>query len=490
MSATNYTPIYLYNSGTATNTPLAANLGAGELAINYADGKLFYKDGSAAVQVIGWKTTPTTAGGTGLTSYTAGDLPYYASGSALSKLGIGTANYVLTSSGTAPQYVAQSTLTVGNATNAVNVGTTDNTSSSSTYYPTLVSATSGNNPITTSSTKLSFVPSTGKLTATSYGGAWAGSTIGTGYGGTGLTSFTANGVVYASSTSALATGSGLLFDGANLGIGVTPSAWVSGRPALEISVKGNAIWSYANEMRMLENLSYNGTNWVTPSTGGYAVYEQSGGAHLWYLAANSTAGGTVTPTATMTLNSSSYLLVGTTTSTGSYQIETSGTLKAATGLVTGSGGGVGIGADNTNNTFYTSSLGSGSTTMYIGNKSITAVSDVRIKNNIKPTEINAVQVLNQWQIIDHTWNDPSDTAPVNRNTRGTWVGVTAQQIIDSTPWLVNAPDKNCSKCKSGEHCEEHTSLWQVDFEYSVPLLVKAIQELSAQVTTLQAKVSV
>ena len=175
MSATNYTPIYLYNSGTATNTPSAANLGAGELAINYADGKLFYKDGSAAVQVIGWKTTPTTAGGTGLTSYTAGDLPYYASGSALSKLGIGTANYVLTSSGSAPQYVAQSTLTVGNATNAVNVGTTDNTSSSSTYYPTLVSATSGNNPITTSSTKLSFVPNTGTLTATQFNGLFVGS---------------------------------------------------------------------------------------------------------------------------------------------------------------------------------------------------------------------------------------------------------------------------------------------------------------------------
>ena len=217
MSATNYTPIYLYNSGTATNTPSASNLGAGELAINYADGKLFYKDGSAAVQVIAWKTTPTTAGGTGLTSYTAGDLPYYASGSALSKLGIGTANYVLTSSGTAPQYVAQSTLSVGTATNATNVGTTDNTSSSSTYYPTLVSATSGNNPITTSSTKLSFVPSTGKLTATSYGGAWAGSTIGTTYGGTGLTSFTANGVVYASSTSALATSSAFTFNGTDVG---------------------------------------------------------------------------------------------------------------------------------------------------------------------------------------------------------------------------------------------------------------------------------
>ena len=40
-------------------------------------------------------------------------------------------------------------------------------------------------------------------------------TLGTTNGGTGLTSFTANGVVYASSTSALATGSALTFDGTN-----------------------------------------------------------------------------------------------------------------------------------------------------------------------------------------------------------------------------------------------------------------------------------
>jgi hypothetical protein len=60
-------------------------------------------------------------GGTNLTSYTAGDLLYASSTTALSKLGIGTTNYVLTSSGTAPQYVAQSTLSVGSATTATNV---------------------------------------------------------------------------------------------------------------------------------------------------------------------------------------------------------------------------------------------------------------------------------------------------------------------------------------------------------------------------------
>jgi len=189
MAQTNYTPIILYNSGTTTNAPSASNLASGELAINYTDGKLFYKDNSSAIQVIGWKTTPTTAGGTGLTSYTAGDLPYYSSGTALSKLGIGTSGYVLQSNGSAPTWVAQSTLSVGTATNATNTAITDNTSSSATWYPTIVSATTGNLPQTTSSTKLSFVPSTGTLTATSYAGAWAGSTIGTGYGGTGVTAF-------------------------------------------------------------------------------------------------------------------------------------------------------------------------------------------------------------------------------------------------------------------------------------------------------------
>jgi hypothetical protein len=52
------------------------------------------------------------------------------------------------------------------ATNATNTAITDNTTSVATWYPTVVSTTTGNLPQTTSSTKLSFVPSTGTLTAT------------------------------------------------------------------------------------------------------------------------------------------------------------------------------------------------------------------------------------------------------------------------------------------------------------------------------------
>jgi hypothetical protein len=121
MAQTGYTPIQIYSSSTGGNTPLAASLTnntlGSELAINIADGKLFYKDSGGAVQVIGWKVVPTTAGGTGLTSYTAGDTLYYSAGSTLSKLGIGSSGYYMSSSGSAPQWSAPAALTSSNDTN-------------------------------------------------------------------------------------------------------------------------------------------------------------------------------------------------------------------------------------------------------------------------------------------------------------------------------------------------------------------------------------
>jgi hypothetical protein len=86
MAQTGFTPIQLYFSSTTTNVPLAANLANGELAINITDGKLFYKDNANAVQVIGWKVVPATAGGTGQTSYAVGDLLYANTTTTLAKL--------------------------------------------------------------------------------------------------------------------------------------------------------------------------------------------------------------------------------------------------------------------------------------------------------------------------------------------------------------------------------------------------------------------
>jgi hypothetical protein len=63
MAQTGYTPISIYYSATGGNTPTAGNLVAGELAINTADGKLFYKDSAGVVQVIAGKGGAGVAGG-------------------------------------------------------------------------------------------------------------------------------------------------------------------------------------------------------------------------------------------------------------------------------------------------------------------------------------------------------------------------------------------------------------------------------------------
>ena len=56
-------------------------------------------------------------GGTGFATYTAGDTLYASAATTLSKLAIGAAGFIMTSTGTAPQWVNSNTLTVAKATN-------------------------------------------------------------------------------------------------------------------------------------------------------------------------------------------------------------------------------------------------------------------------------------------------------------------------------------------------------------------------------------
>jgi len=203
MAQTGFTPIQLYSTSTAAAAPSASNLTnstlGSELAINITDGKLFYKDNANAVQVIGWKTVPTTAGGTGLTTYTAGDLSYYASGTTFTKLAIGTAGQILSSTGTAPQWTTLS----GVAVTTFSAGTTGFTPNS---------ATSG------------AVTLAGTLTV--------------GNGGTGTaTAFTAGSVVFAGASGVYSQKNANLFwDNTNNRLGINN---VSPGAAIDIAGNGN-----------------------------------------------------------------------------------------------------------------------------------------------------------------------------------------------------------------------------------------------------------
>ena len=116
------------NGGSLTNFAS----GTQNVFVTYPSEKSVYLDASGNVSALGtiasgtWNasTIVTTYGGTGLSSYTAGDLPYYATGTALSKLGIGTSGYILSSSGTAPQWVNSISIGSGTFTSVTDSGLT------------------------------------------------------------------------------------------------------------------------------------------------------------------------------------------------------------------------------------------------------------------------------------------------------------------------------------------------------------------------------
>ena len=174
--------------------------------------------------VSGAVSTATTA--TNIAGGTAGALAYNTASGTTTFLALGTTNYVLTAGATSPQYVAQSTLSVGSATSAttatnlaggaagyipyqsassttsfLSAGTsgqvltsggsgaptwsaptavttvTDDTTTNATRYPLFANQTSGTTTNEyTSSTKLQFNPSTGIFTATGFSGSGAGLT--------------------------------------------------------------------------------------------------------------------------------------------------------------------------------------------------------------------------------------------------------------------------------------------------------------------------
>jgi Chaperone of endosialidase len=186
-------------------------------------------------------------------------------------------------------------------------------------------------------------------------------------GGTNLTSFTANGVVYASSTSALATGSNLVFDGNNLGIGTSsPSS------PLSISTSNGSI------------VSLNSTN----TNGGYLGIQKSGTAVGYIGSAAQLSGGSATDmtlradtnliftsngsSERMRLNTSGYLGIGTSSpsvalevagaskfTNGNVSIVPSTTTSAAAFIATNGGGTFFVGLDNSSgSTFGAGAYGS------------------------------------------------------------------------------------------------------------------------------------
>jgi hypothetical protein len=143
-------------------------------------------------------------------------------------------------------------------------------------------------------------------------------------------------------------------------------------------------------------------------------------------------------------------------------------------------GGIFIASTSSNKHIDSTSNGSGSDALYIGNETITTSSDKRIKKNIVDTKSNGLEVVNKFRVVDFNWDDPTDQCINNRNARGTWTGFLAQEAVEVAPYSVNAPRPE------GKAIDMDSEFrWGMDYGQLVPILAKAIQELSAKVTALE-----
>jgi len=152
----------------------------------------------------------------------------------------------------------------------------------------------------------------------------------------------------------------------------------------------------------------------------------------------------------------------------SPQISTSaGNLRTPNGLI--------IGADSTNGLIDDASNGAGTTALFIGNAQITAVSDRRLKVDIRDTERDALAIFGKLRVVDHAWSDPADQGPNNRNARGVWTGLIAQEADAHIPWIVNRP-------RGGPDF-----MWQMDYNYMAPMFVRGFQQVDERLRALEAR---
>jgi hypothetical protein len=466
MAQTNYTPISLYYSATASNVPTAANLVPGELAINTADGKLYYEDSAGVVQVLATKSTGSIGGSNtqvqfnnsgslgGSSSFTWDGTTVTATkfaGALNGTVGATTASTGAFTSVTATS-ITNSGLTSGRVTYAGASGLLTN-SSNLTFDGTnltVVGQITANNTIFSNG---GFSGQGAYVQRNSTGGATLGSLL-----SSGSVTFETN----------LTTAMTILSSG-NVGIGLTSPSY-----QLHVSNNQNAVTQIGltnNTGGANSQMNFNttdGTNYgqfgmwgsgVTSSGAQLAssayVYGSSnvtyftGGVHRFCISTNTQA---------MTLDSSGNLLVGTTTSTaGGSTVRThiSGTDYALGLSVLASGG-------QQNIRFVNGTTAVGSVTTTSSATSYNTSSDQRLKTNVVDAPSGNIDNI---KVRSFDWI-------VNGNHQE--YGMIAQELVSVAPYAVYQP-------------KDSNEMMGVDYSKLVPMMIKEIQDLKQRIATLENK---
>jgi hypothetical protein len=269
--------------------------------------------------------------------------------------------------------------------------------------------------------------------------------------------------MYASSTSALATGSGLVFDGANLGVGTTTLTSGGGwTPRLVLAAAGAApAWIIKGGSS--QELSIGASDSMYIDCSGSTTGTNN---NIIFRTTSTNSSFSVVEAARIT--SDGNLLVGTTSLSNRLSVVApSGQYVARFGLNgTGSQSFINfVVGENTTPTGVGSVTYNGSLTLY------NQTSDQRLKENIVDAE-TALTTLNQIKIRAFDWI---------QSKKHETHGVIAQELNLIAPQCVTEGVNNADGSIDRP--------WQVDTSPLVPMLIKAIQEQSAIITQLTARIT-
>jgi hypothetical protein len=114
----------------------------------------------------------------------------------------------------------------------------------------------------------------------------------------------------------------------NVGLGVTPSAWVSAFKAIQI-LNQASISAEADLIAISVNAFYD-TSWKYIANGVATNYYQNNGNHVWRNSISGTAGNAIIFTQAMTLTAAGRLLINTPTES-TFQLDVNGTFRANSG---------------------------------------------------------------------------------------------------------------------------------------------------------------
>jgi hypothetical protein len=266
----------------------------------------------------------------------------------------------------------------------------------------------------------------------------------------------------------------ITFDnGGNVGVGVTPSAWSGIAGGAFETFAGATLYSYGTDnFNLTQNAFYNSVGGLSDKyirNGAATRYYQASGSHQWFNAPSGTAGNAITFTQAMTLDANGRLLIGKTASA-----------LGTVGLEEAAGGYIQATVTSDASLFCNRLATDGETikfyrqTLQVGNISVTTTatayntsSDYRLKESVQPL-VGGLTRVNALKPSVYNWKSNGSAGE----------GFLAHELADIVPAAVTGE-------KDSVNADGSIKPQGVDMSRIVPILVAAIQELTAEVNALK-----